>query len=84
MFLPLQVPGLSLDDFVCTLQRVHTNKLTIYVTEGSQKVRLNTMLCPNKVDSYTIELTVHTSCNCILDLLCVTILLLLVLLLKPC
>ena len=30
------------------------------------------MLCPIKVNSNTIELTVHTSCNCILDLLCVT------------
>ena len=33
---------------------------------------VNTMLCPIKVNSYTIELTVHTSCYCILDLLFVT------------
>ena len=32
------------------------------------------MLCPMKVNSNTIELTAHTSCYCILDLLCVTIL----------
>ena len=29
------------------------------------------MLCPIEVNSNTIELTVHTSCYCILDLLCV-------------
>ena len=28
------------------------------------------MLCPIKVNSNTIELIVHTSCYCILDLLC--------------
>ena len=28
------------------------------------------MLCPIKVDSNTIELIVHTSCYCVLDLLC--------------
>ena len=33
--------------------------------------RGNTMLCPIKVNSNTIELTVHTSCYCVLDLLCV-------------
>ena len=31
-----------------------------------------TMSCPIKVDSNTIELTVHTSCYCVLDLLWVT------------
>ena len=31
------------------------------------------MLCPIKVNSNTIELPVHTSCNCALDLLCVII-----------
>ena len=31
------------------------------------------MLCPIKVNSNTIELTVHTSCYCFLDLLCVKI-----------
>ena len=31
------------------------------------------MLCPVKVNSITIELTVHTSCYC-LDLLCVKML----------
>ena len=30
------------------------------------------MLCPIEVNSSTIELTVHTSCYCILDLLCDT------------
>ena len=29
------------------------------------------MSCPIKVNSNTIELIVHTSCYCILDLLCV-------------
>ena len=29
------------------------------------------MSCPIKVNSNTIELTVHTSCYCFLDLLCV-------------
>ena len=29
------------------------------------------MLCPIKVNSNTIELTVCTTCNCVLDLLCV-------------
>ena len=29
----------------------------------------NTMSCPIKVKSYTIELTGHTPCYCILDLL---------------
>ena len=33
---------------------------------------INTMLCPIKVNSYTIEFTVHTSCYCVSDLLCVT------------
>ena len=28
------------------------------------------MLCPIEVNSNTIGLTVHTSCYCILDLLC--------------
>ena len=31
------------------------------------------MLCPVKVNSNTFEPTVHTSCYCVLDLLCVTI-----------
>ena len=31
------------------------------------------MLCPIKVNSKTIELTVHTSCYCVLDLLCVNV-----------
>ena len=31
-----------------------------------------TMWCPIKVNSNTIELTVHTSCFCVLDLLCVS------------
>ena len=35
-------------------------------------IDINTMLCPMKVNSNTIELTVHTSCYCILDLHCVT------------
>ena len=30
------------------------------------------MLCPIKANSKTIELTVHNSCCCVLDLLCVT------------
>ena len=30
------------------------------------------MSCPIKINSNTIELTVHTSCYCALDLLCVT------------
>ena len=30
------------------------------------------MSCPNKVNSNTIELIKHTSCYCVLDLLCVT------------
>ena len=29
------------------------------------------MSCPIKGNSNTIELTVHTSCYCVLDLLCV-------------
>ena len=33
---------------------------------------INTMLCPIKVKRNTIELTVHTFCYCILDLVCVT------------
>ena len=32
----------------------------------------NAMLCTIKVNSNTIELTVHTSCYYVLDLLCVT------------
>ena len=31
----------------------------------------NTMLFPFRVNSNTIELTLHTSCYCVLDLLCV-------------
>ena len=34
------------------------------------------MPCPIKVNSNTIELTVHTSTYCLLDLLCVTLLIL--------
>ena len=33
---------------------------------------INTMLCSIKVNSIKIELTVHISCYCVLDLLCVT------------
>ena len=33
---------------------------------------INTMSCPIKSNSNTIELTVHTSCYCVLDLLCVS------------
>ena len=29
------------------------------------------MSCPIKVNSNTLELSVHTSCYCVLDLLCV-------------
>ena len=32
---------------------------------------INTMLCPIRFNSNTIELTVHTACYCVLDLLCV-------------
>ena len=32
---------------------------------------INTVLCPIKVNSNTIEVTMHTSCYCVLDLLCV-------------
>ena len=32
---------------------------------------INTMLYPIKFNSNTIELTVHTSCYCVSDLLCV-------------
>ena len=35
------------------------------------KIDINIMLCPIKVNSNTIELRVHTSCYCVLDLLCV-------------
>ena len=31
--------------------------------------RINTMLCPIKVSSNTIELRVHTSCYCVLNFL---------------
>ena len=31
------------------------------------------MSCPIKVHSNTIELTVHSSCYCVLDLLCVKV-----------
>ena len=31
------------------------------------------ILCPIKVNRNTIELTVHTSCYCVLDLLCVSL-----------
>ena len=31
------------------------------------------MLCPIKVNSNTIELTMHTSCYCVLELLCVKV-----------
>ena len=34
---------------------------------------INTTLCPIKVNSNTIEITGHTSCYCILDLLCVSV-----------
>ena len=34
-------------------------------------VDINTTSCPIKVKSNTIEITVHTSCYCILDSLCV-------------
>ena len=37
-------------------------------------IDINTMLCPIKVNSNTIEITVHPSCYCILDLLCVKML----------
>ena len=37
------------------------------------KIDINIMLCPIKANSNTIELTVHTSCYCILDLLCVKV-----------
>ena len=32
---------------------------------------INTMLCPIIINSITIEFTMHTSCYCIIDLLCV-------------
>ena len=32
---------------------------------------INTVLCPIKVENNTIELIMHTSCYCGLDLLCV-------------
>ena len=34
-------------------------------------IYINTTSCPIKVNSNTTELTVHTSCYCILDSLCV-------------
>ena len=35
--------------------------------------RINTVMCPIKVNSNTVELAVHTTCCCILDLHCVNI-----------
>ena len=42
-----------------------------YWNSNEIKIDINVILCPFKVNSITIELTVHTSCYCILDLLCV-------------
>ena len=36
-------------------------------------IHINTMLCAIKVNSITIELIVHTSCYCVLDLLSVKV-----------
>ena len=42
-----------------------------FTSNKSWDYSINTMSCPIKVNINTIELTVHTSCNCVLDLLCV-------------
>ena len=41
------------------------------VWNTGETVDINTVLCPFKVSSNTIELTVQTSCYCVSDLLCV-------------
>ena len=46
-------------------------KLLFKVFEIDSVNEINTMLCPIKVNGNTIEPTVHTSCYCVLDLLCV-------------
>ena len=46
--------------------------LQLYVTEQDVK-SINTVLCLIKVNINTIELIVHTSCNYVLDIRCVTI-----------
>ena len=61
------------------MQRTRTNQiarkeeeLRIQKTQTLTTYRdINTMSCPNKVDSNTIELTVHTYFYCVVDLLCV-------------
>ena len=41
--------------------------------ERLNEIVINTLSCPIKNNGNTIELAVHTSCYCILDLLCVKI-----------
>ena len=48
-------------------------KIYIFNFSLPKNSTLYTMLCHIKVNSNTIELTVHTSCYCFLDLLCVSI-----------
>ena len=55
------------------LRRVATYISTAVTIFNVIVIDVNTMLCPINVNSNTIELTVHTSCDCILDLLCVKI-----------
>ena len=50
------------------------DQMLLFVQRISNEILndINTMSCPIKVYSNTIELTFHTSCYCVLDLLCVT------------
>ena len=66
--------------------KIHSIKLDVYAVKQSasnlsfissqhkqgRKYHINTMLCPIVINSNTIELTVHTTCYCVLDLLCVS------------
>ena len=61
--LPPRVVSIGLDVF-----EFNTHCTTVWNTGETGDI--NSMWCPIKVSTNTIELTVHTSCYCILEKLC--------------
>ena len=59
------------DEICLVVQHVIKVIRTKNITTNIQ-LSLYTMLCPINVNTNAIELIMHTSCYCVLDLLCVT------------
>ena len=56
---------------LCATMNAHMPVCSNSLNQQQQQQRINTLLCPIKVNRKTIELIINTSCYCVFDLLCV-------------